>query len=44
MPHAQFIEIADAEHEILMERDLLRTRFWSTFDDFIKKSAPAVFR
>jgi lysophospholipase len=44
MPHAQFVEIADAEHEILMERDVLRDRFWSAFDNFIKKNAPAVFR
>ena len=44
MPHAQFIEIADAEHEILMERDIFRAQFWSAFDGLIKKSAPAVSR
>ncbi|MEP6829119.1 MAG: alpha/beta hydrolase [Rhizomicrobium sp.] len=44
MPDARFVEIAGAEHEILMERDAIRTRFWSAFDDFIKKSAPAISR
>jgi lysophospholipase len=44
MPDAGFIKIADAEHEILMERDVLRGQFWAAFDDFIKKSAPAVSR
>ncbi len=44
MPNAQFVEIAGAEHEILMERDELRDRFWSAFDDFLQKSAPAIFR
>ena len=33
MPHAQFIEIADAEHEILMERDIFRAQFWSRLFD-----------
>ena len=44
MPDARFVEIADAEHEILMERDALRARFWSRFDDFLQKSAPTVSR
>jgi lysophospholipase len=44
MPDARFVEIAGAEHEILMERDVFRVRFWSVFDDFIKKSAPAISR
>ena len=35
MPNARFVEIAGAEHEILMERDALRGRFWSAFDDFL---------
>ncbi len=37
MPHARFVEIPDAEHEILMERDVFRARFWSAFDDFMMK-------
>jgi lysophospholipase len=44
MPHAQFIEIAEAEHEILMERDVFRAQFWSALDEFIKKNTPAVSR
>lgn len=44
MPNAQFVEVAGAEHEILMERDGLRNRFWSAFDDFLQKSAPAISR
>ena len=44
MPNARFVEIAGAEHEILMERDALRGRLWSAFDDFLQKSAPAIFR
>ena len=44
MPDARFVEIAGAEHEILMERDALRGCFWSAFDAFMEKSAPAIFR
>ncbi|MBS0281902.1 MAG: alpha/beta hydrolase, partial [Proteobacteria bacterium] len=44
MPDARFVEIAGAEHEILMERDALRDRLWSALDDFLQKSAPAIFR
>lgn len=44
MPDARFAEIAGAEHEILMERDALRDRLWSALDDFLQKSAPAIFR
>ncbi|HEY2069497.1 MAG TPA: alpha/beta hydrolase [Rhizomicrobium sp.] len=34
MPHGEFVEFADAEHEILMENDAIRARFWSAFDRF----------
>jgi lysophospholipase len=44
MPNAQFVEIARAEHEILMERDEVRGRFWSAFDAFLQKSTPAISR
>jgi lysophospholipase len=44
MPHARFVEIAGAEHEILMERDVFRAQLWSAFDAFTKKSAPTVSR
>jgi len=39
MPHAKYIEIEDAEHEILMENDSIRTRFWSAFDAFVAEGA-----
>ena len=34
MSHARYLEIEGAEHEILMERDELRARFWEAFDIF----------
>jgi lysophospholipase len=37
MPRATYVEIAAAEHEILMERDVFRARFWSAFDEFISR-------
>jgi len=36
LPHARYIEIEDAEHEILMERDSIRQRFWQAFDAFVE--------
>ena len=44
VPHAEFVEIANAEHEILMERDVFRAELWHRLDAFLKKSASAVFR
>lgn len=44
MPNAAFVEIKNAEHEIMMERDPLRAQWWSAVDAFLKKNAPAVFR
>lgn len=35
LPHGRFVEIADSEHEILMERDAIRARFWQEFDAFL---------
>ncbi len=35
MPRATYLEIEDAEHEILMERDVFRQRWWSAFDAFM---------
>lgn len=34
LPHGRYEEIGDAEHEILMENDSIRTRFWAAFDTF----------
>lgn len=44
MPHVQYVEIAGAQHEILMERDPLRAEWWAAVDAFLKKNAPAVSR
>lgn len=44
MPHADYVEIKDAQHEILMERDPLRAQWWAATDAFLKKNAPAVSR
>ena len=35
-PRAEYVEIADAEHEILMERNAVRSAFWSAFDAFMR--------
>ena len=37
LPHADYLEIKDAEHEILMERNTIRAEFWAAFDAFMKK-------
>jgi lysophospholipase len=39
LPNGQYLELADAEHEILMENDAIRERFWTAFDEFIGKHA-----
>jgi lysophospholipase len=36
-PHAEYVEIAEAEHEILMERNPIRAEFWSCFDAFMQR-------
>jgi len=37
LPHADYVEIDESGHEILMERNPIRVRFWAEFDAFIKK-------
>jgi lysophospholipase len=37
LPHGAFLELVDAEHEIMMENDSIRARFWAAFDDFVGK-------
>jgi lysophospholipase len=37
LPHGTFLELADAEHEIMMENDSIRARFWAAFDTFVRK-------
>lgn len=39
-PHADYVEIEDAEHEILMERNPIRAEFWAAFDAFMARQAP----
>jgi lysophospholipase len=34
LPHCSYVELKDAEHEILMERDFIRAQFWKAFDGF----------
>ncbi len=34
LPRGRYVEIEDSEHEILMENDAIRARFWATFDEF----------
>jgi lysophospholipase len=34
LPHARYVEIAGAGHEMLMERDVIRAEWWKAFDDF----------
>lgn len=38
LPRGSYIELADAEHEILMENDSIRARFWSAFDAFVEQT------
>lgn len=35
MPNARYVAFEDSEHEILMETDSIRARFWKAFDDFV---------
>jgi lysophospholipase len=35
MPNGKYVEVADAEHEILMEQDRFRAQFWKEFDAFV---------
>lgn len=35
LPHATFLAIDHAEHEILLETDAIRAQFWAVFDQFI---------
>jgi lysophospholipase len=39
-PHADYVEIKEAEHEILMERNPIRAKFWAAFDAFMAREAP----
>ncbi len=36
-PYAQYVEIAEAGHEILMEKNVYRAQFWEAFDAFVQE-------
>ena len=36
LPRAKYVELKESEHEILMENDSVRARFWSAFDAFVE--------
>jgi lysophospholipase len=38
LPHGQYIAFEDSEHEILMENDSIRARFWQAFDAFVAEN------
>jgi len=38
LPHGRYMELEDSEHEILMEADFIRARFWRAFDGFVHLS------
>ena len=38
LPRGTYLELEDSEHEILMEADPIRARFWSAFDAFTAKN------
>jgi lysophospholipase len=35
LPQADYVELKEAEHEILMERNPIRAEFWAAFDSFM---------
>jgi lysophospholipase len=37
LPKGELFDMPEAEHEILMESDPIRARFWSAFDAFVGK-------
>lgn len=37
LPKGRYVEIEESKHEILMENDAIRARFWSEFDAFINQ-------
>jgi lysophospholipase len=39
-PHADYVEIKEAGHEIMMEHNAIRAEFWAAFDAFMARQAP----
>ena len=42
MKHARHVTVAEAKHEIMMETDDIRARFWAAFDSFVESGRPPV--
>jgi lysophospholipase len=40
LPDAHYVEIEESGHEILMENDTIRARFWAEFDAFVNARLP----
>jgi lysophospholipase len=40
LPNGAYLEVAEAGHEILMERNAYRDQFWAAFDDFLTMKNP----
>ena len=38
LPNGTYVELEDSEHEIMMENDSIRARFWTAFDEFVQKN------
>jgi lysophospholipase len=36
LPNGTYVELAGAEHEIMMENNSIRARFWQAFDSFVE--------
>ncbi len=37
LPHGKYVALDESEHEMLMERDAIRHRFWHHFDAFLER-------
>jgi lysophospholipase len=44
LPHARLVEFTGARHEILMEKDAVRGKFWAEFDVFVASAVPTLGR
>jgi lysophospholipase len=40
LPNCRHIQIEHAKHELLMEKDAVRAKFWAAFDEVADKAAP----
>jgi lysophospholipase len=40
LPHGRYVEIPAAHHELLMEQDAFRERFWAEFDQLAREVIP----